>query len=132
MSFCHLLRNHSVVKGNDRAIIWCKKVKWSRYKPGVAQKVGRVIALPFHDHGTRRGVSDQQHTPAALYPRERPGTHFTGGWVGPRAGLERRKVSSPPGFLFLLLQSVTQLHEVTHARSRCIYYIFSSSYKSGI
>ena len=28
----------------------------------------------------------QQHTPAALYPRERPGTHFTGGWMGPRAG----------------------------------------------
>ena len=24
-------------------------------------------------------------------PRERPGTHFTGGWVGPRAGLDVRK-----------------------------------------
>jgi len=23
-------------------------------------------------------VSGQQHAPAALYPRERPGTHFTG------------------------------------------------------
>ena len=44
------------------------------------------------------GVSGQQHAPAALYPRERPGTHFTGGWVGPRAGLEGRKISSPPGF----------------------------------
>jgi len=32
-------------------------------------------------------VSGQQHAPAALYPRERPGTHCTGGWVGPRAGL---------------------------------------------
>jgi len=30
-------------------------------------------------------VSGQQHAPAALYPRERPGTHCTGGWVGPRA-----------------------------------------------
>jgi len=27
--------------------------------------------------------------PAALYPRERPSTHCTGGWVGPRAGLNR-------------------------------------------
>jgi len=44
------------------------------------------------------GVSGQQHAPAALYPRERPGTHFTGGWVGPRAGLDGRKISSPPGF----------------------------------
>ena len=44
------------------------------------------------------GVSGQQHAPAALYPRERPGTHFTGGWVGPRAGLDGRKILSPPGF----------------------------------
>jgi len=28
---------------------------------------------------------DQRHAPAALYPQERPGTHCTGGWVGPRA-----------------------------------------------
>jgi hypothetical protein len=32
-----------------------QKVKWSRYRPGVAQRVGRVIALLFHDRGTRRG-----------------------------------------------------------------------------
>ena len=31
------------------------KVKCSRYRPGVAQKVGRGIALLFHDSGTRRG-----------------------------------------------------------------------------
>jgi len=30
------------------------KLKWSRYRPGVAQRVGRGIALLFHDHGTRR------------------------------------------------------------------------------
>jgi len=33
-------------------------------------------------------VSGQQHASAALYPRERPGTHFTEGWVGPRVGLD--------------------------------------------
>jgi len=27
-------------------------------------------------------VNGQEHVPAALYPRERSGTHFTGGWVG--------------------------------------------------
>ena len=32
-----------------------KNVKWSRYRPGVAQRVGRVIALLLHDRGTRRG-----------------------------------------------------------------------------
>jgi len=44
------------------------------------------------------GVSGQQHALAALYTRERPGAYFTGGWVGPRAGLDGRKISSPPGF----------------------------------
>jgi len=32
-----------------------EKVKWSLYRPGVAQRLGRVIALLFHDCGTRRG-----------------------------------------------------------------------------
>ena len=31
------------------------KVKWSHYRPGVAQRVGRGTALLFHDRGTRRG-----------------------------------------------------------------------------
>jgi hypothetical protein len=31
------------------------KVKCSRYRPGVAQRVGRGIALLFHDRSTRRG-----------------------------------------------------------------------------
>jgi len=32
-----------------------KKVKWSCYRSGVAQRVGRGIALLFHDRGTRSG-----------------------------------------------------------------------------
>ena len=40
----------------------------------------------------------QQHAPAALYALKRPGTHCTGGWVGPRAGLDVRKFRTPPGF----------------------------------
>ena len=64
----------------------------------MAQRLGRGIALLFLDRGTRRGVSGQQHAPAALYPQERPGTHFTGGWVGPMAGLDGQKISSLPGF----------------------------------
>jgi hypothetical protein len=59
---------------------------------------GRGIALLFLDLGARRGwvVST---TPQPLYPRERLGTHCTGGWVGPRAGLDvREKSRPPPGF----------------------------------
>jgi hypothetical protein len=32
-----------------------KKVEWSHYRPGVAQRVGRGIALLLYDHDTRRG-----------------------------------------------------------------------------
>ena len=32
-----------------------KKVKWSSYGPGVAQRVGTGIALLFHGRGVRRG-----------------------------------------------------------------------------
>jgi len=48
-------------------------------------------------------VSGQQNASAALYPRERPGIRFTGGWVGPRVGVDGRKISSPLGF-FLRMQ----------------------------
>jgi hypothetical protein len=39
------------------------------------------------------GVSGQRHAPAALLPPGKGppvpiGTHWTGGWVGPRAGLD--------------------------------------------
>jgi hypothetical protein len=36
------------------------------------------------------GVSGQRHAPAALNPRwkDPPGTHWIGGWVGLRAGLD--------------------------------------------
>jgi hypothetical protein len=41
----------------------------------------------------------QRHALAALYSRERPSTHCTGGWVGPRADLDRcGKSCRPPGF----------------------------------
>jgi hypothetical protein len=44
-------------------------------------------------------VGGQLHAPAALPPGKRPGTHFTGGWVGPQGRSGRvRKVSPPPGF----------------------------------
>ena len=46
-------------------------------------------------------MSGQRHVPALLYPRERPGTLFTGDWVGPGAWLDGPKISSPPGFFYL-------------------------------
>jgi hypothetical protein len=58
---------------------------------------GRGIALHSLDLGARRGwvVST---TPRPLYPRERPGTHCTEGWVGHRAGLDLYEKSPLLGF----------------------------------
>ena len=50
--------------GRRRTLLLKVKVKWSRYRPGMAQRVGRGIALLFHDHGTRRGwVVSSTHRP---------------------------------------------------------------------
>jgi len=34
------------------------------------------------------GVGGKRHTPAALPPGKKPGTHYIRGWVGPRAGVQ--------------------------------------------
>ena len=52
--------------------------------------IGLIIGMQF--------VCVHPQGKVALYPQERPGTHFTRGWVGPRAGLDGRKISSPPEF----------------------------------
>ena len=76
-----------------------KEVKWSLYKPGVAQRVGRGIALIFHDCGTRRGWVVSSTPRSHFTPGKDPVPILQeGGWVGPRAGLDGRKISSPPGF----------------------------------
>ena len=75
-----------------------KKVKCSRYRPGVAQRVGRGIALLFHGRCTRRAWVVSSTPQPHFIPGGRPGTHFIGGWVGPRFGLDGRESSSPPGF----------------------------------
>ena len=53
------------------------KVKWSRDRPDVDQRVGRGIALLFHDRGTRRG----------WVVSSKPRPHFTP-WKDPVAILQ--------------------------------------------
>jgi hypothetical protein len=57
------------------------------------------IAPRIHDPSTRWEVSGQLPAPVALPPSERPpGTHLTGGWVGPRAGIDavvKGKIPNP-------------------------------------
>jgi hypothetical protein len=91
--YMHLFSQHK----NCANVVSAKKVKQSRYGPEQTQRVGRGIAPPFRDLDTRRECVGSI-MPWLLYPRERPGTHCIGGWVGPRAGLDRGKISPPLGF----------------------------------
>jgi hypothetical protein len=56
------------------------------------------------------GVSGQHHAPAGFRPEERtPGTHCTGGWVGPRAGLDAE--SRGKILCLCLLPELPRLHD---------------------
>ena len=59
-----------------------------------AHRGSRGIALLFLDHDTRRGEGSASR-PCRSLPPETPGTHCTGGWVDPRAGLDRCGKSRP-------------------------------------
>jgi hypothetical protein len=69
----------------------------SHYRFEQAYSVGRGVDLLFLDLGATRGWMVST-TPRPLYPRERPGTHCTGGWVDLRAGLDVCEKSRRPGF----------------------------------
>ena len=47
--------------------------------------------------------------PAFSHPTNRPSTHYTGGWVDPRAGLEGRRKSCPTGIRTLDSQTPYKL-----------------------
>ena len=82
-----------------------------------ALRESRGIVL-FYFRPAQEGVSDQCHAPAAPYPRERTGTHCTGGWVGLRAGLDGFGNSRPTGIRSpdfpARRQSLYRLHYPAH------------------
>ena len=64
------------------------------YRPYVSQgeqRYSSTLSRPWY----QKEVRGLRHTPAALCPLERPGTHCTRGWAGPRAGLDRCGKSRP-------------------------------------
>ena len=90
------------------------KVKWSRYRPGVAQRVGRGIALLFHDCGTRRGwvVSST------------PRPHFTGG----KSRLHRDSIPDRPARSQSLYRPSYLAHIFLMERvKKCIYSFISGN-----
>jgi len=107
------------------------KVKWCRYRPGVAQRVGRGIALPFHDRGTRWGwvVSNT------------PRPHFTSGkdtvpilqeagcapgpvWTGGKSRPNRDSIPDIPARSQLLYWLSYRAHTHTHTHTHMYIYIY--------
>ena len=62
-----------------------------------AYRGSRGVALLLLDHATWKGW-EVSVTPWPLFtPMKRPGTHCTGGWVGPRVDLDRWVISCRTG-----------------------------------
>jgi hypothetical protein len=87
--------NHGTVKG-----------KVTRYRLGVVQRVGRGLALLFHDYDTRRGGWSPARPGRTLPPGKTryPLYRRLGGSQG-RSG-QVRKISPPPGFDLWTVQPV--------------------------
>ena len=109
------------------------KVKCSRYRPGVAQRVGRDIALLFHDRGTRRGW--------VISSTPRP--HFTPGkdpvpilqeagwapgpvWTGGKSRPHRDLIPDRPARSQSLYRLSYPAHTLSrYRRNSCVFYCIS-------
>ena len=101
-------------RGQDKFFKKCKVISLqARCYPEFGWRYSSTLPWPRH----LKGVSGQQHAPAALYPREKPGAHFTGSWVGPRAGLDGRKISSPTRIRSRTVQPVISRYTDSATRS---------------
>ena len=101
LNYCDMFRCQYTIFMDSTFVLAKSKVKRTlvqalRLCTGrTAHRESRGIALLFHDHGTRR-VEGSGSRPGYALLWERPGTYCTGGWVGPRVGLDRCGQSRPP------------------------------------
>ena len=74
-----------------QTVTYCRgKVKFTPEQATKAQRRSKGISPLFLQPRRQMGVGGQRHAPAALPPGK---THCIGGWVGPRAGLDRFGIS---------------------------------------
>jgi hypothetical protein len=69
------------------------------------------------------GVRGQLHVSAALYPRERPGTHCTEGWVAPGLVWTGAENFPPPGFDPRTVQPVASRYTDYATQPFCSWYM---------
>ena len=94
---CWILKNTCIY------IIIKVKVKWSRYRPGLAQRVGRGIALLFHDRVTIRGWGVSSTPQSHFTPGKDPvpilqedGWAPGPAWTGGKSRLHRDSIPDRP------------------------------------
>ena len=80
---------------------------WTRYRPGVAQRVGRGIALLFHDSGTRRGEWSAAR-PGRTLPPGKTRYPFYRRLGGPQGRSGRAENPVPTGIRSRTVQPVAQ------------------------
>ena len=94
------------------------KVKWSRYRPIVVQRVGKGIALLFHDRGTRRGEWSAARSGRTLPPEKTRYQFYRRlGWPQGRSGRAENLV--PTGIRSRTVQPV--VNRYTDWATRPIY-----------
>ena len=111
-------------QNNNRLYIKVK-VKFSRYRPGVAQSVGRGIALLFHDRGTKRGWVVSSTPRPHITPGKDPvpilqeaGWAPEPVWTGEKSRPHRESIPDRPA----RSQSLYRLSYPAHID--CVYYIY--------
>ena len=107
------------------------KVKWSRYRPGVAQRVGRGIALLFHDRGIRRGELSASR-PGRILPPGKTRYPLYRRLGGPQGRYGRAENLVPTGIRSLTVQPVVSHYtdwatRTTEYQCTFIYSLFNLS-----
>jgi len=118
-----------------RYIYIFKKVKFSRYRPSVAQRMGRGIALPFHDRGTRRGWVVSSTPRPHFTPRKDPvpilqeaGWAPGPVWMGRKICPHQDSILDHPAHSLLLYWLSYPAHTHTHTHTHTHIYIYIYTY----
>ena len=117
----------SVNRYGFKTISNIKKVILSRYRPGEAQRLGRVLALLFHDRGTRMGGEWSAASPGRTLPPGKIQYPFHRRLGGPQDRSGRAENLVPTGIRSRTVQPVVSRY--TDWATRLIYmYVYISKY----